>query len=241
MKRKADESWVPRECVFLALAESWWQGWAKSKKSAWWYRQFTEASAREYWLIDEQWNDYRNDPEKSTDAAMKHLLENYRVVSTYNDRYEFNMSETDKWMAGFYWYNCSPKLLRKWLIACKWNINEYAKHQNNNENRNYLPRILGMREALSKILKEHWYNIGEVSLAYLNKELFKTEADKMFENFVSSRDSLKQDKHNVKSMLKTLKSIKSQYQQEYNSWLISEKYLNWATKVIDEEISSLKK
>lgn len=232
--KKADEAGVPRQCVFLALAESWWQAWANSGV-AWWYRQFTSSSAKLFWLIDEDWNDYRSDPEKSTDAAMKHLKENYKIVSNYNKNLWYNMSENDKWIFAFHMYNWSPKLVKKWIVACKWNANEYSENQENSENRNYVPRILAIQNALQKIFKENWYDVDKIKSIYLDQNFIKTNADLMHQDFVKNEKNMSN-----KEKIQKLQEIKSQYTEEYNLKMISKTYYEWAIRIIDDEISSYK-
>lgn len=231
--KKADDAWVPRQCVFLALAESWWRSWANSWVAGW-YRQFTYKSAKDFWLIDEQWNDYRGDPERSTDAAMKHLKANYDIVCNYNKSLWYNMSESDKWIFAFCMYNWSPKLVKKWIIACKWDANKYPDKQTNHENRNYVSRILGIQDALYKIFKEYKYDTQKIKSIHLNNQVEITEADKMFEEYL--KDKIESSN---KENLKKLEAIKSKYKEEYESGKISNKYYNWAIRIIDEEISSI--
>lgn len=231
--KKADEAWVPRQCVFLALAESWWQAWANSGV-AWWYWQFTKNSAKSFGLIDDQWNDYRSDPEKSTDAAMKHLKENYKIVCNYAKQLWYKLSESDKWIFAFHMYNWSPKLVRKWMVACKWDANKYPEKQTNWENRNYVPRILGIQDALEKVFKENWYDTQKIRTICLNeKHAEKTDADLMYEDFVKDSKELTQ-----KDRLQRLNEIKSKYEEEYKAKLISKNYYEWAIRVINEAIIS---
>ncbi len=230
--RKADEAWVPRQCVFLALAESWWQAWADSWV-AWWYWQFTKGTAKLYWLIDEEWNDYRSDPEKSTDAAMQHLKDNYKIVCNYAKELWYEISESDKWIFAFHMYNWSPKLVKKWIIACEWKANNYSERQINWENRNYVPRILAIQNALEKIFKENWYDTQKIRSVHLNQEIKKTEADLMYEEFIKLEKTLSQEQREQK-----LNEVKIQYEKEYKEWLISEVYYKWAVRVIDEAMIS---
>ena len=225
--KKAEEAWVPTQCVFLALAESWWQAGANSWK-AWWYRQFTEQSAKDFGAIDEKWNDHRGDPEISTDAAMRHLKANYDIVCNYARRYKYDMSESDKWIFAFYMYNWSPNLVKKWMIACKWNANEYPEKQKNRENRNYVPRILWMEKAIQKIFKDNWYDINKIKSIYLGIKPEKTGADIMFDEFCNNKNNFSKEE-----TIEKLKAIKSKYKEEYTSQLISKQYYEWAISRIN--------
>lgn len=226
--RKADEAWVPRQCVFLALAESWWQSDANSWV-AWWYRQFTEKSAKLFWLIDEEWNDYRWDPEKSTDAAMQHLKENYKIISNYNQQLWYKMTESDKWIFAFYMYNWSPKLVKQWIIACQWDANRYSENQPNTENRNYVPRILAIQNALQKIFQENWYDTQKIRSTLLMHEIIKTEADLMFDDYLQKAKNLTD-----KEKIKQLDEIKLKYKEEYKSGQKSKAYYDWAIRIIED-------
>ena len=230
--KKADEAWVPRQCVYLALAESWWQAWANSWVAGG-YRQFTKPSAQAFWLVDAQWNDYRSDPELSTDAAMRHLKENYKIVSNYNTKFWYNMSESDKRIFAFHMYNWSPKLVKQWLKACKWNANEYPAKQTNRENRNYVPRILWIEKALNKIFDECWYDVNKIKAIHLGQKLENTAADTMFEDYSKQKDSLSK-----KESITLLNKVKDKYKEEYDSKIISKRYYEWAISIIEEEIAS---
>lgn len=229
--KKADEAWVPRQCVFLALAESWWQAWANSGV-AWWYWQFTKQSAKDFGAIDKNWNDYRSDPEKSTDAAMKHLKENYKIVCNYAKQLWYKLSESDKWILAFHMYNWSPKLVRKWMVACKWDVNKYPDKQVNWENRNYGPRILAIQNVLQEIFKKNWYDTQKVRSTCLNqKKIEKTQADLMYEDFIKEAAKLTQ-----KQKLQRLNEVKAVYKKEYEEWIITKIYYEWAIRVIGEAI-----
>lgn len=230
--KKADEVWVPRQCVFLALAESWWQAGANSWV-AWWYRQFTEDSGKRFGVIDAKWNDYRSNPEKSTEAAMKHLKDNYKIVSNYNRQLWYNMTENDKRIFALHMYNGSPRLVKKWIIACKWNANKYSESQPNTENRNYVPRILGIQNALEKIFEENGYDIQKIKSIHLNQKIKKTEADLMYEDYVKKGESLTK-----KEKVNKLKEIKEKYKEEHDAKLISDSYYNWAMHIIEDEMES---
>jgi len=247
---KADEAWVPRQCIYLALAESWRQAWANSWV-AWWYRQFTKETAKSYWLIDKNWNDFRSDPEKSTEAAMKHLKDNYEQVTRYANNKWYNMSESDKWIFAFFMYNWSPTLVKAWIDECKWNANEYSKKlvalakKNNGiiggrkvdarQNANYLPRILWVQDALETTFKNNEYDINKVRESEnIVTTHVKTTADQMYEDYQKEMEWL-----TTSQKIKKLKEIKAQYDAEYKAKQITKKYHDWAIKVIDEDIENL--
>lgn len=222
--KKAEEAWVPRQCVFLALAESWREAWANSWKAEW-YWQFTGQSAIDFWLNTDG-NDNRNDPVKSTEAAMRHLTANYDIVCNYNKELWYNLSESDKRYLAFSMYNLSPKKIRKWMEACKWIINEYSIKQKNKENKKYMPRILWIQDALKDIFEKHNYNINQVRLSIWTK----TAWDIMYDEYRTKIFV------NKEQQIAELETIKDEYTNEYQNQLITEKYYNWAINVIEKEI-----
>ena len=249
---KADAAWVPRQCVFLALAESCWQGSATSNVGAWWFWQFTKDTARRYGLIV-NWKDYRSDPEKSTDAAMRHLKDNYKIVWKYAKDLWYNLSESDKWIFAFHMFNWSPGLVRAWIVACKWNANEYSKKLEEtarknwgcvkingelkkvdaHQNADYVPRILAIQDVLQQIFEEYWYNVQKIEVDCLKQKIKKTSADLMYEDYVKKGESLtKEEKVNK------LKEIKEKYKEEHDAKLISDSYYNWAMHIIEDEMKS---
>ncbi len=248
---KADAAWVPRQCVFLALAESCWKGWANSGQARW-YWQFTEGTAISYGLIVD-WKDYRSDPEKSTDAAMKHLKDNYERVWRYAKELWYSITESDKWIFAFYMFNWSPGLVKSWMKACKWDVNEYSKKLEKlaeknwgyimigkerkrvdaPQNANYVPRILAIQDVLQQIFEEYWYNVQKIEVDCLNQKIKKTEADLMYEDYVKKGESLTK-----KEKVNKLKEIKEKYKEEHDAKLISDSYYNWAMHIIDDEMES---
>ena len=117
------------------------------------------------------------------------------------------------------------------MIACEWNANEYPEKQKNKENRNYVPRILAIQDALHIIFKENWYDVQKVREKHLDQtNTKKTEADLMYEEFIKDENTMsKEDK------TKKLNEIGLKYEEEYKAWLISEVYYKWAIRVIEEE------
>lgn len=235
--QKADEAWVPRQCIYLALAESARQASANSWV-AWWYRQFTNTSAISFGLNEEWGPDNRGDKVKSTEAAMRHLKANYDIVCNYADELWYDLSESDKWMLSFYMYNWSPKLVRSGMKACKWDISKYPdklKAPNwKKENNNYVPRILGIQDALEEIFKENDYDIQKVKLSANILTHVKTTADSLYEEYQKKSSSLSTEEKKA-----TLMEIKWQYKNEYDSKQISQSYYEWAIRAINEVIQGL--
>lgn len=225
---KCDEYWVPYDVVFLAIAESYWKAWADSWV-AWGYRQFTKNSGKLFGVI-KNWIDYRNDPKISTEAAMKHLVANYNIVTNWEKKKNFEMSEDDKWKFAMRMYNGSPKLIKQWMFPAEWNANLYAQYQNNTESKNYVPRILAIKNILSEFSQdwEKW------NMYYAFSETKKTETDLLYELYIEE----KSDK-TVEENKKALEKIKKEYEKEYKDNKISNDYLYCVLSVIDEELTSL--
>lgn len=247
---KADEAWVPRQCIYLALTESWWQEWANSwvAKGRW---QFTKGSAILFGLNEKWWPDNRWDKVLSTEAAMRHLKDNYNTVCNYEKQLNYNLSESDKWYLAFSMFNWSPSMVRAWMVACKWDINEYATElvklakKNNGrinwkkvdapQNANYVARALAMQNAIEKTFKENDYNIQKVREAEnITTTHTKTSADLMYEEYLNGSEWL-----TTEQKIQKLNEIKAKYDEEYNEKKISKKYHKWAIQVIDEEIEKL--
>ena len=240
--READALWVPRQCIYLALAESGWQAWANSWVATGWW-QFTRSSARLFKLNKKWWPDNRWDMLLSTQAAMRHLKENYNLVCNYAKQLGLGdkLSESDKWYLAFSMFNWSPGLIQSWMIACKWNINDYPdklKPVNwKKENNNYVPRILAIERILEEAFIDNDYDIEKVKASESILRLpihAKTEADIMYETYENEADNLTNDQKKQK-----LNEIKEKYKQEYQEKKITQRYYEWAINRIKKVEASL--
>gem|GEM_PF-5575183 len=105
-------------------------------------------------------------------------------------------------------------------MKCKGNANEYPVAQDNTENRNYVPRILAIKNVLKTFLKVYEYDIKKIKNSYniISKQYTKTNADKLFESYTETvfLDSA--------SRLQRLKKIKDTYDKELKNGQITQKY-----------------
>jgi len=229
---KLKDNQIPLDIVFLALAESYWIASANSWV-AWWYWQFTERSWRDFGAIDRYGNDFRSDPVISTDAAIKHLKANYDIVSNRSKQQDWwpQVSHYDKWIYAMYLYNGSPRLIKKWFIASKWNAHNYPIYQDNSESRNYVPRILAIRNVIQKSLQDNNYNIAELKSCNGIKSVVvkKTKWDVLFEQYnLIKLNNLKQKKE-------ALDKAEQWYKDALSLGEIDKWYFTAVMKILEEE------
>lgn len=235
--KKADEAWVPRQCIYLALAESWWTAGANSWVARWWW-QFTAQSAIDFNLNKKWWKDNRGDKVLSTEAAMRHLKANYGIVRNYEKELKYNLSESDRRYLAFCMFNWSPKLVKSWMIACKGNINNYPdmlRAKNGwKENNNYVARILAIEDYIENLFKENNYNLNEVKeIGQIISDYLVKSADKMYEEYLTKSSKLTTDQR-----IEEIKKIMKKYDDEFKANLITKKYHDWAIEVLKKEIKT---
>ncbi len=130
--RTLKEEGVPQELIYLAQAESGFQPLALSRAGARGMWQFMAGRAKGYDLQRNWWVDERQDPEKSTRAAARHLKDLYK--------------EFGDWYLAMAAYNSGPgtvqAAVRRTGYADFWQL--YRRGVLPKETRNYVPIIMAV-------------------------------------------------------------------------------------------------
>ena len=130
--RTLKEEGVPQELIYLAQAESGFQPLALSRAGARGMWQFMAGRAKGYDLQRNWWVDERQDPEKSTRAAARHLKDLYK--------------EFGDWYLAMAAYNSGPgtvqTAVRRTGYADFWQL--YRRGVLPKETRNYVPIIVAV-------------------------------------------------------------------------------------------------
>jgi membrane-bound lytic murein transglycosylase D len=123
---------VPQDLIYLAQAESGFHPLAVSRAGARGMWQFMASRARGYGLERDWWVDERQDPEKATRAAARHLKDLYR--------------EFGDWYLAMAAYNSGPgtvqNAVKRTGYADYWEL--YKRNVLPKETRNYVPIILAV-------------------------------------------------------------------------------------------------
>jgi len=140
---------VPQDLIYLAQAESGFHPLAVSRMGARGIWQFMGSRARGYGLSHSQYVDDRQDPEKSTRAAARHLKDLY--------------NQFGDWYLAMAAYNSGPgtvqAAVKRTGYADFWEL--YRRNVLPKETRNYVPIILAMT-MVSKNLSQ--YGFDDVSM-----------------------------------------------------------------------------
>jgi len=132
IQRVLKEEGVPQELIYLAQAESGFHPLAVSRAGARGMWQFMASRATAYGLERNWWLDERQDPEKATRAAARHLKDLYK---------EFN-----DWYLAMAAYNSGPVTVQNAVArtgyADFWEL--YNRGVLPKETRNYVPIILAV-------------------------------------------------------------------------------------------------
>jgi membrane-bound lytic murein transglycosylase D len=139
------EEGVPQDLIYLAQAESGFHPLAVSRVGARGIWQFMGSRARGYGLQHSMWVDDRQDPEKSTRAAARHLRDLY--------------AQFGDWYLAMAAYNSGPgtvqAAVRRTGYADFWEL--YHRNVLPKETRNYVPIILAMT-IVSKNLSQYGFD-----------------------------------------------------------------------------------
>jgi membrane-bound lytic murein transglycosylase D len=143
------EEGVPQDLIYLAQAESGFHPLAVSRVGARGIWQFMGSRARGYGLQHNLWVDDRQDPEKSTRAAARHLRDLY--------------GQFGDWYLAMAAYNSGPgtvqAAVRRTGYADFWEL--YRRNVLPKETRNYIPIILAVT-IMTKNLSQ--YGFDDVSM-----------------------------------------------------------------------------
>ena len=132
IQRVLKEEGVPQDLIFLAQAESGFHPLAVSRAGARGIWQFMGSRAKGYGLEKDFWADDRQDPEKSTRAAARHLKDLY--------------AQFGDWYLAMAAYNSGPgtvqSAVKRTGYADFWEL--YRRNVLPKETRNYVPIIVAM-------------------------------------------------------------------------------------------------
>lgn len=130
IRRELREAGLPQDLIYLSLIESGMSPNAYSRASAVGLWQFIASTGRNYGLEVSYWIDERRDPEKATDAAVRHL----------KDLYE----EFGSWYLAAAAYNGGPNRVRRGLRTVPggtfWDLAD--RRLLLRETRDYVPKII---------------------------------------------------------------------------------------------------
>jgi membrane-bound lytic murein transglycosylase D len=132
IERTLKEEGVPQDLIYLAQAESGFHPYAVSRVGARGIWQFMGSRARAYDLHHDAWVDDRQDPEKSTRAAARHLKDLY--------------NQFGDWYLAMAAYNSGPGTIQSAVkrtgYADFWEL--YRRSVLPKETRNYVPIIVAV-------------------------------------------------------------------------------------------------
>ena len=162
IERILKEEGVPQDLIYLAQAESGFYPYAVSRVGARGIWQFMATRARAYDLHRDFWMDERQDPEKSTRAAARHLRDLY--------------NEFGDWYLAMAAYNSGPgtvqSAVKRTGYADFWEL--YRRNVLPRETRNYVPIILAVtimaknpaQYGLDSIVADHKLLYDTVKINY---------------------------------------------------------------------------
>jgi peptidoglycan lytic transglycosylase D len=162
IERTLREEGVPQDLIYLAQAESGFHPYAVSRAGARGIWQFMGSRARAYDLHHDSWVDERQDPEKSTRAAARHLKDLY--------------NQFGDWYLAMAAYNSGPgtvqSAVKRTGYADFWEL--YKRNVLPRETRNYVPIIVAVtimaknpeQYDLESIAPDHEIAYDTVKISY---------------------------------------------------------------------------
>jgi len=162
IERTLKEEGVPQDLIYLAQAESGFHPYAVSRAGARGIWQFMGSRARAYDLHRDSWVDERQDPEKSTRAAARHLKDLY--------------NQFGDWYLAMAAYNSGPgtvqSAVKRTGYADYWEL--WKRNVLPKETRNYVPIILAVtimaknpeQYELESVVPDHAIRYDTVKINY---------------------------------------------------------------------------
>jgi len=162
IERTFKEEGVPQDLIYLAQAESGFHPYAVSRAGARGIWQFMGSRARAYDLHRDAWTDERQDPEKSTRAAARHLKDLY--------------NQFGDWYLAMAAYNSGPgtvqSAVKRTGYADFWEL--YRRNVLPRETRNYVPIIVAVtimaknpsQYGLDDVVPDHEMGYDTVKINY---------------------------------------------------------------------------
>ncbi len=162
MRRTLKQEGVPQDLIYLAQAESGFHPLAVSRAGARGIWQFMASRAKGYGLERNWWMDDRQDPEKATLAAARHLHDLY--------------NQFGDWYLAMAAYNSGPgtvqSAVKRTGYADFWEL--YRRNVLPKETRNYVPIILAVtimaknptQYGLESVVKEKPLSYDTVRISY---------------------------------------------------------------------------
>lgn len=226
---------VPFELVFVAMAESHWTNTARSRAGAVGPWQFMPATAREMGLRVSRSVDERTDWVKSTYAALKYLKKLYLMTFRWDRKIRggsHSPNANDRWQFAMWAYNHGPGNVRRHYIRTQGNPALYQSVCGNRESENYVPKIWGIRAALSEM--EQFGTVPSAVSQVAEKIDGKTQGDILYEIFSVNKSRLTLEVKRIQ-----LDMISARYTNEKERGIITEKYFQGAMRVIEEQIREI--
>ena len=234
----AHEYDVPKEIVFLALAESARTADAQSWANAHAYRQFQPATVRWlWWKVKDM-----SDPVKSTELAMSLFKQNQKRVQLYLKKYcsgQYSKDTELKYTLAH--HNCSPKMIKRWIKNWEGDFNNHYTtiwkypHWKWYENALYVARILWIKNALRWLVNEWSFHdlwvVKQPNNSVENNHKNLSNADRLFERYENESNNMSQ-----KNQENKLEKIVQEYDIELKKWVISKEYHEDALEYVQEKI-----